>query len=515
MFSMFKTSFAMAVMLTVAPSAFSQENTIGVVVSEPGKSPGYTLFAPIVATYETFLIDHSGRVINSWTNDNRVANSVYLNDKGDLIRTINPGSGSNISAGGAGGRVERWSWENELEWSWSHISNAYRLHHDIEVLPNGNILMIAWEAKSSAEVIAAGREPGTFQGGALWPDKIIEVEPFGTGGGNIVWEWHAWDHLIQLYDPDLPNYGRPSDNPGRIDVNYRLGNQSDWIHSNSIDYNAELDQIVISSRSFSEIWVIDHDTTTEEAAGPAGDLLYRWGNPRTYGRGTTADQVFFAQHDARWIRPGMPGYPGITVFNNGNGRPDGNYSSVDQILPPLMKDGSYQIENGEPFGPSEQSWTYDGQDSNNFYSSFISGAERMPNGNTLICSGAQGQFFEVDAHGNEVWRYITPLDGSGAMEQGQAPPSGGGVPNTVFRAERYAPEFAGFDGKDMFPGPPIEIYPACPADLNFDRKVDGSDLALVLVAWNSTGDTRADLNGDKLVDGADLALVLIAWGICL
>ena len=513
------TAPAIIAVMGASFSAFAQSNTIGVTVNEAGIAPGYTLFAPLTATNNTYLIDSFGRVINSWTSSYRAANSVYLNEEGDLIRTLNPGGSSTINGGAAGGRVERRNWDNQVEWTWSHISNSYRLHHDIEVMPNGNILMIAWESKSSSQASAAGRQPGTFQG-SLWPDKIIEVQPSGTTGGTIVWEWHAWDHLIQDYNPSLPNYGDPAEHPHRIDVNFRQSNNSDWMHCNGLDYNAELDQIVISSRSFNEIWVIDHDTTTEEAAGPAGDLLYRWGNPRAYGRGSSSDQKLFGQHDPRWIRAGMPGYPGITIFNNGNGRPGTDYTSIDQIDPPILKNGTYEIGSGDPFGPEELSWEYVAPNPSSFYSSFISGAERQANGNTLICSGANGQFFEVDEDGNELWRYITPFDNGGPMNQGENPPSGGGggpgggAPNTVFRAERYAPDFAGFDGKNMFPGAPIEIYPACPADLNHDRMVDGADLALVLVAWNSTADTSADLNGDQLVDGADLALVLVAWGFC-
>ena len=513
------STFALTAITTTALAGDESNNTIGVTLRESGIAPGYTLFAPLSASFNTYLIDDLGRQINTWTNTSRVGNSVYLNNDGDLIRTINPQGGSVINAGGAGGRVERWNWNNELEWSWSYISDEYRLHHDIELLPNGNILMIAWEAISSSDAIAAGREPGTF-GDTLWPDKIIEVEPSGATGGTIVWEWRAWDHLIQFRDPALPNYGRPADYPHRIDVNYRIADESDWIHSNGIDYNAELDQIVISSRSFSEIWVIDHDTTTEEAAGPAGDLLYRWGNPEAYGRGTEADQTLFAQHDAKWIRPGMPGYPGITIFNNGNGRPEGNYSSVDQIDPPILKNGTYLIKGNAPFGPTEASWTYVDPDPMSFYAGFISGAERLANGNTLICSGPKGEFFEIDSDGNKLWNYITPLDGDGPMSQGEAPPSGGGgggpggaSANLVFRAERYAPDFPGFTGKNLLPGPTIELYPECVGDLNFDRMVDGADLALILVAW-STNDAAADLNGDGLVDGADLAQVLVGWGLC-
>ena len=106
------------------------------------------------------------------------------------------------------------------------------------------------------------------------------------------------------------------------------------------------------------------------------------------------------------------------------------------------------------------------------------------------------------------------------MNQGENPPSGGGgggpgggFPNTVFRAERYAPDFPGFAGRDLTPGPQIEIYPACTGDLNYDRSVDGADLAAVLSAWG-TENPDADLTGDGVVDAADMGILFAGWGPC-
>ena len=512
------TSFLAASM--ALPVVAQNGNTVGVVRDDGGTQPGYWLFAPLTANTNTYLMDSNGRVVNHWTSSFRPGNSVYLTDEGGLIRTMNPGGGSVINAGGAGGQIERRSWDDELEWSYSHISSSYRLHHDVELLPNGNILCIAWELKTAAEATAAGRIPGTF-GASLWPDKIIEVQPTGNSGGTIVWEWHAWDHLVQYENPASPNYGDPARYPKRIDVNYRSGNASDWMHCNGLDYNAELDQIMISSRSFSEIWIIDHNTTTEEAAGPAGDLMYRWGNPAAYRRGSTADRQFFGQHDPKWIEPGMPGYPGFTIFNNGNGRPGGvAYSSIEEIVPPILRDGTYSLGESAPFLPAKPDWSYVAPDPSSFYSSFISGAQRQRNGNTLICSGARGLVFEVDPNGTEIWRYIVPLDMDGPMTQGEDAPSGGGggpgggVTGTLFRAERYEPDFVGFVGKDLEPGLHIELYPEvpCPADLNGDGMVDGADAGLLLALWGEPG--VGDLNGDGTTNGADIGLMLAAWGLC-
>ena len=109
---------------------------------------------------------------------------------------------------------------------------------------------------------------------------------------------------------------------------------------NAIDYNPDLDQIALSVRGNSEVWIIDHSTTTAEAAGHSGgkrgkggDLLYRWGNPLTYRAGTASDQRYFQQHDVEWVRPGYPGAGNLTCYNNGLGR--GNYSTVDEFTPAM------------------------------------------------------------------------------------------------------------------------------------------------------------------------------------
>ena len=490
------------------------ERTIGVTFIEEDIQPGYTLFSPQNGMRNAYLLDELGRVVQSWSSEYAPGLSTYLLETGQLLRTGNPGINDTISGGGAGGQIERYSWDGELEWSFRYSTDLYRAHHDIEPLANGNILVIAWEYKTAEEALAVGRLPGTLPD-ALFPERIVEIEPIGTDEAEVVWEWHVWDHLIQDTDPSLPNYGNPADHPGRIDINFRANNSADWLHCNGIDYNPELDQIVLGLRAVDEIWVIDHNTTTEEAAGEAGDLLWRWGNPLAYGRGTVEDQKLFGQHDAKWIRPGMPGEGDITIFNNGNGRPGMQYSSIEQVTPPLMPDGTYMIEDGEPWGPTDVTWSYSSDPPGEFYAARISGAQRQPNGNTLICQGTLGRFFEVDANGNLKWNYINPLTGDGPLHQGDPPPGGGSgaSANRVFRAERYAPDFPGFAGRDMTPGDYLEIYPVCSGDVNNDRVVNGSDLTIVLGYWGTTN-ALADLDGSGQVDGGDLTVVLAHWGFC-
>jgi hypothetical protein len=107
--------------------------------------------------------------------------------------------------------------------------------------------------------VAVGRDPTTLPADELWNDEIIEVAPDGQGGGEIVWRWSFWEHLIQDRDETKPNFGKISEHPRRMDINVGAVNpfafgQADWMHTNSIAYNAKLDQIMISSNFQSEVY---------------------------------------------------------------------------------------------------------------------------------------------------------------------------------------------------------------------------------------------------------------------
>jgi hypothetical protein len=142
-------------------------------------------------------------------------------------------------------------------------------------------------------------------------------------------------------------------------------------------------------------------------------LLYRWGNPRAYRSGSNVEQRLFAQHCAHWIAEGLPGEGDMLVFNNGMGRPDGAYSTVDEIAMPIGEDGAYSREEFTAFGPEEATWSYAAPDKTSFNSMLISGAQRLANGNTLICSGNQGILFEVTHDGEIVWQFKLPGVGFG------------------------------------------------------------------------------------------------------
>ena len=361
----------------------------------------------------TYLIDRNGTVQHTWESGYLPGEAVWWLGDGIILRTIKVG-GSGIS--GSGGGVQIVQADGTVTWDYRCNTNGNLSHHDVKTLPNGDVLLIVWEAKTRDEAIAAGRDPDNIMGSTFLPDKVIEVQPTGPTSGTVVWEWHVWDHLIQDYNSSKANYGVVKDHPELIDINYASTSGYDWLHCNSIDYNESFDQIMISAHNFNEIWVIDHSTTTEQAAGHTGgrsghggDLLYRWGNPRAYRRGNASDEQLFGQHDATWIKSGLPGAGHILVFNNGEFSIQGrHYSSVDELIPPVNAQGIYYLGSNASYGPSGPVWSYTANPPTNFFADTISGACRLKDGDTLICNGIKGEFFEVTPDGTIVWDYTNP-----------------------------------------------------------------------------------------------------------
>ena len=443
-----------------------QEQTVGLFLNTTAAAPGYTLFAPMSYNV-TYLIDNNGELVQSWSSEYRPGLSVYILENGDLLRTRII-QGQLFQTGGHGGGVEIIDWDGNLVWEFDYFSDQYWQHHDIESLPNGNVLLIAWEHKADATAIANGRNPNMLDGSqqpfGFWPDHIIEVNPESN---SIAWEWHVWDHLIQDYDSSKVNYGVVSDHPELVNLNYPSGpnTSGDWLHINAVDYNAELDQIILSVHHFGEIWIIDHSTTTIEAAshtggnsGKGGDLLFRWGNPQAYIGGNSNERIFFGQHDARWIEDGSQ----VMVFNNGSGRPGGSYSSIDVITQPIGEDNLYVLDSNGIYGPDTLSWQYTATPLGDLFAANISGAHRLENGNTLICDGPRGHYFEVDSAGSLVWDYVNPVVNTGPLYQGQEIPTQGSAQNSTlnrtFRVHRYPTDYLGFAGHNLDPTGPIELY---------------------------------------------------------
>ena len=441
------------------------ERTVGLFVNEDAAYEGYVLYSP-QRNPELFLIDNEARVIKQWTFDDLVREAFMLDNGNivvllgieaqDLDTTYMPESFLN----GSTGRIIEMTWEGEIVWEYELIDPKLRAHHGVSVLPNGNMMLIAWSYRSIDEAIAMGLDGEAYgdEYDLLLPDAIVEID---RETKEIVWQWDSWDHLVQNFDPDKPNYGEPSDFPGRIDLNYHeqivkgietATERADWMHSNAIAYNPELDQVLLSARSFDEVWFIDHSTTTEEAAGPAGDLLYRWGNPAAYGQGELEERFFYNQHDLQWIEPGYLGEGNILAYNNREVDENGEeYSAIIEFTPPLNEDGSYNmIEGTGHYGPEELIWHYA---SEGFFSAVISSVQRLPNGNTFINQGRSGRLFEVTPEGEIVWDYVNPsITNSQLLEQGSLPTE---FNNRIFRARKYGADYVGFEGRDLTPGEPL------------------------------------------------------------
>lgn len=108
-------------------------------------------------------------------------------------------------------------------------------------------MIIAWELKTNTEAIAQGRNP-SLVAATLWSEQVLEIQPVGTNGGNIVWEWHLWDHLAQDFDAAKPNFTSIAANPQLLNLNFGASaTAEDWIHLNSIDYNPTLSFMPISA----------------------------------------------------------------------------------------------------------------------------------------------------------------------------------------------------------------------------------------------------------------------------
>ena len=446
-----------------------EARTVGLLVNDPESMRGYTLLAGAFNN-AVHLIDHIGRVAHSWQFEKRIPRISHgkLLDNGNLLHTVsaNPDrSDESISEVAPDGNVV---------WQYTHTD---RIHHDFLKMPNGNILILMQGIKTREEAIAAGRNSDIVPSGGMEYDYLIEVRPTGSEGGEVVWKWSPWDYLVQDFDASKENYGDPSKYPELIDINFLAetpisasSGGLDWLHTNTIDYNSELDQIVMSPRQYNELWVIDYSAFTEESptrkggnAGKGGALLYRWGNPSAYGYGTASDQRLFRQHHTHWIDPGLPGAGNILVFNNGWGFEENQrrfYSSIDEIIPPVDGHG-YRREPGAPYSPAKPVWTYTSETPTDFFSRIGGGVQRLPNGNTLISETTSGNLFQVTPDGKTVWQYVYPMNGNTPLKQGEQPSPFnlyGTFRNAVYRAYWYAPDHPGLQHYDLTPGDTIELY---------------------------------------------------------
>ncbi len=385
-----------------------------------------------------YLTDMNGEKVHEWApaTYQPEGSVAYLLENGLLLRTVSSHHWMHDEPYpvGASGTVQLLDWDSNVVWEYEmDVPGRHVFHHDVDYMPNGNILAIAYTAFSREEVRAMGWD-GVFpeEAETIWFDKIVELQPnLDDGSTEIVWQWNAWDHLVQDKFPERANYGDVEAEAGKIDINYLredyvmfVGGQMN--HVNSVDYNAELDQVVLSSATYGELWFIDHSTTMAEAAGDSGgrhgrggDLIYRWGNPLTTKSGSLDDATLYWQHDARWITEGLPGAGNMLVYNNGTKRRldgtfdpeigmdfENSYSDLIEFRLPIGTDGLYDSD-AQP----EIVWTWNADASENYFSPFMSGWDRLPNGNTIFVNAHNKQIIEVTPEGERVLDYEVPHNG--------------------------------------------------------------------------------------------------------
>ena len=441
-----KSTCVVLLLLLTLPAGFvqAQTRTVGRMYFDNAQTwPGYTLFTPFLKRVQ-YLINNCGEVVHQWQSDAFVTHAVYLMEDGRLFR-MHPD------------RIQIANWEGSIDFEFVNPEGSF--HHDACILPNGNLLVQTNIRRTDNEAIEAGRLPQFMPGNGVLEEQIWEINP-NLNGGEVVWRWSLWDHVIQDQDTGKANYGQVEEHPELMDINYVEGAFGDFWHPNGLDYHPELDQIMISSRSNNEFYIIDHSTTKTEAQGhtggrygKGGDFLYRWGNPEAYDAGTPADRILFGQHNAHWIPDSLRDGSSVLLFNNGWER-DPDYSEILTLYLPQSAPGVYYLEPNGQFGPPVPDAVYQATTPTDFYSEALSGVQRLPNGNTLVCEGNYGRFFELNPDNEIVWEYVNPHSYFGPLEQGEIPDR-----IATFRAEKYGLDFPGFVGKDLTPQGPIELNP--------------------------------------------------------
>jgi len=335
---------------------------------------GYTF---VYSGKKAYLYDMDKTLIHTWNSQYSIVGCC------DLLRdsSIIVASSSQSCSWDEGmlalshGHFQIINWDDEVTWDYQYCSTDYMPHHDMEPV---------YRTNDPAE------EP-TFLipcYSSVWGDKIVELRPTGSTTAEVIWEWVASDHMCESNCTDKPDVLDKSKGG-----NGSFNNTSDAMHVNCVSYNRTLDQLVVNSKGFNEMFVIDHSTTTAEArttsggrSGKGGSILYRWGNPKNYLSSGTKE--LSGQHGGCWVQDTMPG----TILPIPGG---GNFLAVDngghrvlEIECPGNGDGVYTRNSGQPFEPSEPMWEY----SPNGLQGNEGSVQKLPNGNYLICTGGAGGF---------------------------------------------------------------------------------------------------------------------------
>jgi len=443
------------------------QNANGIKLNTMEAYDGYSF---IMNNDETYLIDNCGEIINVWEDINFAYYHPKIWDNGNIIYI-------------KWGSIYEVDWDGNIVNQVTNNTPGLEIVYEVHILPNGNYLTASRRSFTSAQFTALGYNiPGTN------PDQIDGVVELDRNTGEVVWEWNVKDHVIQERDQNANNYGDVSAHPELINMD--AISTFDWTGGesfmiNSLGYNAERDEIIISMRKMCEIMIIDHSTTAAEAMGhtggrhgKGGDIIYRWGNPQNYGAGTEEDQYLFYQHNPHWINIGE--HKGkLMAYSNGLNRPGtawgSEYSTVPIFTPPLDENDHYILEPGQAYQPLQPEFEYRGDTPGGlFYSGYTSGADFLPNGNLYVTLGQEGKAFELNPDGQIVWEYVIYRDGY------------------IYRSHKYPKDHIAFQGKDLTPEGTIENPPS------------GYDCELFLTATNEV----EALNIKVAHDGGNVASII-------
>jgi hypothetical protein len=346
---------------------------------------GYTLFAQHAST-DVWLMDMRGRLVHRWKMETPLGGDERLLPNGNMLRinkTFNEPSGH---LGTVGERLLEVDWDGNIVWEHRNPT----MHHDWRRLENGNTL-INTHVKIPAHIASRvrGGLPESRTGGEIWGAGFQEITP----DGEVVWEWIGHEHL----DPEK-------------DLFCPLCPLSIWGYINGIDVFPNGD-IIASFRHLNSLMIIDRKS---------GDITWRWGY----------------EHLGHQHAPQLVGNDRVLVFDNGlHRRLPGKYMDTFS-----MEAFSRVLE--VDIGTGEIVWEYLGENVMNFFSAVCSNAERLPNGNTLICESTKGHIFEVTPDKEIVWDFVNPIFTKTERM---------GWTNYIFKAHRYGVEFSGFQGKRMNP----------------------------------------------------------------
>jgi hypothetical protein len=417
------TAAALVVCAGAAAVAAQSVYPTGTTIYDPGRAwSGYTVLSPL-NTQAVIVIDMNGSVVKRWDG--------FVNSAGGPARVF-PG-GAVMAASGANPPhqeslelIER-DFDGRVLWRFEHNQQiqtregrtiwATRQHHDWQRddFPAGYYSPQATPATQGGKTLVLthiNHSRSNVADTSLEDDRLIEV----NAAGDIVWEWVASDHVDELgfsaaARTAIKAAAAGGAGRGRGDGRGAAEGRGsfDWLHVNSATYvgpnrwfdagdrRFAPDNVIISSRQASVVAIIARD----------GKIVWRLGPDFSESQELRAIRQIIGQHHPHLVPKGLPGAGNLLVFDNGG-------ASGYGFVTPAALDGANSFARANSrvleINPVtlELVWSYNGP---RFYSSNISGAQRLPNGNTLVTEGANGRLFEVTSDRKIVWEYMYPVFG--------------------------------------------------------------------------------------------------------